>query len=204
MLVGIVGAVLALNCIDQTDIGQTRRPNRVRDTDNIKRIVVHKFGPEVDGEAITDVSVARKAFARRGMWRAGSYTAGKMAYHFLYDFNTGTIYQALPLDRVGVHAIGFNWDSVGVALIASRGESQVCSPDWQSFYDFLAQLRVGIMHDNGNFVHIHGHMELPGASRDPFKDCPGHGINLRQLRQTVYYRSAWVDHSLACYERKKQ
>lgn len=195
---GLVLSILAVQCIDQTDVGQTRRANRYRTVQQIDEIVLHRFGPEIDGKEIEGVADAVAAFDKRGQYNAGSYTAGKMAYHFLYDLDTGTVYQALELDRVGVHAIGWNTRSVGVALMATKDESLTCSEDWERFYDFMASLRAMLMHQSGNWVRIHGHTELPGAFVDPHKVCPGHGIRMRTFREKVYSRTALVSGSFDC------
>jgi hypothetical protein len=95
-------------------------------------------------------------------------TGGAVPYHFLVLID-GEVQQLLPLSVRGAHSKGYNHESIAVAVVGANLEHQ--KPlDMQ--LDSLVRL-VAILRGINGGLRIVGHTDLPGASADPNKVCPG-------------------------------
>ena len=98
-------------------------------------------------------------------------TGKRVPYHVLIlDDDKGTAQQLLPMSIRGSHARGYNRFSWAVAVV---GEGRPPSPPQR---ERLVQILAAWLPANGG-LRVKGHMELPGASADPNKSCPGPWIN---------------------------
>jgi hypothetical protein len=190
MLSIFLAATLSLgtiDCIDQTHWGQTSKQNRVRTLRGLDLLVLHRFGPEIDGQPVVNAKVAAEAFQKQGKRRAGWYTTGKSAYTYIYNAQRHEVYQALPWNRVGVHAKGYNYRSISVAVVDEYA-LMACGPDRNEFIEFLASVRAQMEDLGPRRVFVVGHTELPEASIDPHKTC-FEGALIYRLRKSVYQKS---------------
>jgi hypothetical protein len=122
------------------------------------------------------------AFGDRGLG-----TGGATPYHALIRRN-GTLDQMLRLSTRGAHATDvraepewYNWRSVAVAIAGNTDES----PPTQGQTDTLIRVVSELLPLCGELV---GHTDLPGASRDPHKRCPGRLIYLEDVQRVAVSR----------------
>lgn len=139
----------------------------------ITHLVIHrtdldKLDPEANPYPIPNNLLDGVALASR-FKHQGLGTAGCVPYHFLIRLNDAyTIEQMLPLSIRGAHAIGYNWRSIGVALV---GDFTKYAPA-PGQYDRLVSLVATLLPINGGLL-VGGHTDLPGAAGDARKVCPG-------------------------------
>jgi len=106
-------------------------------------------------------------------------TGGRPPYH-VHVFGDGRVEQVLPLTIRGSHARGFNWRSIGVAVIGNTDEREIGGVQ---LYSLIWVLRVLRPLNKG--LTISGHTELPGATSDPNKRCPGKYLSMEWVRASV-------------------
>lgn len=175
------------NRIAECDDGKLRP----RDISKLQKIIVHRIEEELGHDA---PSLA-KAFKDTTKFAAGSYTGGEMPYTFVLCTN-GVWEQALALGDIGPHAMRYNAEGVGLAIIGDFRHQIPTAVQWVALVEFCVML-VGW---RGQPVErcLFGHDELPGASSDPNKECPGKHIDMNELRNEV----RWTLTSQAVYELK--
>lgn len=151
---------------------------RPRDINRLRKVIVHRIEEEL-GE---DAPALAKAFKDTTKFAAGSYTGGEMPYSFVLCKN-GVWEQALQLGDVGPHAMRYNADGVGLAVIGDFRHQTPTAVQWIALVEFCTML-VGWM---GVPVEqcLFGHDELEGATKDPNKECPGKLIDMNELRNEV-------------------
>lgn len=125
-------------------------PNPVQDVD-------------LDGPTLVD------RFARSpAMPPAGLGTGGRAPYHILVRRDAAaTAEQLLPLTVQGCHSRGYNGRSWALAFV---GETPT-----DAQYRRIVEVSAILLPANGGLWNT-GHTELPGASGDPNKRCPGPGL----------------------------
>lgn len=121
---------------------------------------------ELDGTAIA------RAFADQQL-----RTGGDTPYHVLVRAD-GRVEQLLPLLVCGAHAVAHNWRSWGVAVAGNYDEVELPDRLWRVVVQTCATLALLTR-------SVNGHTELPGASSDPNKRCPGQYINMDWVRTAV-------------------
>ena len=157
--------------ISQCDDGKHRTRTPLLDIDTI---AVHRIGKSLGEDAITicrrftdDPEVAK-------------YTGGEVPYGWIIGAG-GIIWQCLPISEVGAHARRWNKQAVGVACIGDFRKHDMPGVQYDSLIKLLAALQFGFPRD----LAIKGHDELPGASADPNKKCPGDKLSMSNVRQSV-------------------
>lgn len=151
-----------------------------------RKVVVHRFGPTIQNRKLDNALDVAREFARVGKFEPGSYTGGRMAYHFVINAG-GKVYQALPLSTIGAHASGHNKDSWGVAVLQDLRHSEITYDAEAALMELCSALMIYSSLSLGSGgLHIHGHHELMGPqSPDPQKACPGGGVKLRDISDYV-------------------
>jgi hypothetical protein len=86
--------------------------------------------------------------------------------------------QALPLSIRGTHAIGINRESLAWVIIGEKRPASMRMLELAA--DAVAML---VLWTGG--AEIVGHMDIPGASKDPGKTCPRPTIDVAQFRLLV-------------------
>lgn len=150
----------------------------VRPLEEITHIIVHRIGKKL-GPSVPDIV---KSFADTSEFAAGSYTGGKMPYTFILD-EEGGVWQTLEVGDVGWHAKRWSKPGVGIACV---GDFRKYEPTFQQSYS-LSQLCTLLGYWLSDFQLV-GHTELPEASSDPEKKCPGHLLDMDELRSKVAVR----------------
>lgn len=150
-------------------ITQHRHPER---TENLlARLVVHRCSfaesPGVlrlaDGD-LTALQLAAR-FQVQDEYAPGWYTKGALPYTFLVLTN-GEVDQMLPVSAVSAHALRWNVPGVGMAVAGDFRSNKAPPEQWGAAMELAAYwARYGLA--------IFGHDELPFASSDMKKECPG-------------------------------
>jgi N-acetyl-anhydromuramyl-L-alanine amidase AmpD len=177
-----------VNVIKEVDDG---KPGP-RDILQLDTVAVHRVGKDMKfGIDLGDTAVeicAHFTGKVKQYPEVAKATGGQIAYTFMisgdhgdrgYD---GMIWQCLPLSDVGHHAKRFSKRAVGIAVI---GDPRVkpCSPKQYNSLIWLCSKIVSAIHQPPG--QVRGHMELPNASSDPTKECPGELLPMIEVRRDV-------------------
>lgn len=204
--VGYVGRVITVR--DLTDELVDKR-ERKRDLDALVRVVVHRidFSKDRGGdsrfkfwgvkpvprEALSGYHLAERFTDMRKVpagkrygdydWRdrPGNYTGGEIPYHFLVRTD-GTVDQCLELSEYGPHARRWSWTGVAVAVAGDfrTGKDHPTAHQVNTTARLCALFAAYL----GRKPHecVFGHTELPDASKDPAKACPGANLSPDHVR----------------------
>jgi N-acetyl-anhydromuramyl-L-alanine amidase AmpD len=147
-------------------------------------IIVHRIEPEL-GE---NTPALAKAFQDGREFQAGYYTGKQFPYHFVI-WRDGQIDQSLAILDTGPSAVAWNKRSISIATVGHfhKGEEPT-PPQWQSLVNLCALLAWWT-----KVYVLAGHTELPHATLDPFKSCPGSGLSMEDLRSAVTTRLVEID-----------
>lgn len=151
-----------------------------RSLGGITHIVVHRLGTSL-GTTAREVAAAFRDTSNH--WSAGSYTGGQVPYSLFIGQN-GDIEQLLELKDIGWHARRWSRPGIGIAVSGDfRTDEHPTPQQWESLVSVCAILGYWI-----RVYHLCGHDELPRASADPYKRCPGKNLNMDDLRDQVENR----------------
>lgn len=164
---------LCLNDITKTCRGK-RHISRL--LNGVDRIIIHRIGGTLGetGQEISDWFTTHEE----------GQTGLKTPYHFIIR-KDGTIDQLLALTKLAPHARRYNRTSVAIACIGDF-RRHVPTPEQIVSLERLCAIMSRFLRG----AQISGHTELPQASLDPKKVCPGKKLDLRQLRFAVAERLA--------------
>lgn len=175
-----------------------------RDMSLLDTIAVHRCGKDlkfnVDSGSTAEEVCAHFTGKDNKFPEMAKATGGEVPYSFMIGGNLGApeadgvIWQCLPLSDIGRHAARWNVRAVGVAVIADPRVRPCSDAQYASLVDLLTLLCLAIKQGPSC---IKGHMELPGASSDPTKVCPGPLLPLDVLRADVAKANADVAQQLA-------
>jgi len=184
---------------DQMDLYDLHVVNQIRSADDGRykallrpeKIVVHRVGPELDCR-VNDCHYCKTEYADTN--RSHSFalhtcrwfqthprigmTGGENPYHLIIDFDKTE--QVLCLDEGGAHARRWNSKSLAIAL---RGDFNYKHPtpyQKSALYQLCCLLSLYL-----GTIDIWGHTELPSATKDPMKRCPGGYLRMEQFREAV-------------------
>lgn len=103
-----------------------------------------------------------------------------MAYHFVIS-PIGVIEQALPIGKIGWHAMSWSKTRVGIACLGDFTKQAPSAEQWAAAHWLVTMLMVV----RGSGQNVTGHDELPGGSRDLTKRCPGDLWSMDDFRREV-------------------
>jgi hypothetical protein len=151
--------------------------DRVNKYEDIKAIVIHKTDLKnkteanpnpIPDEMLTAIELCTRFKNAPEPHPKGLGTGGRIPYHFLIRKNeNATIEQMLPLCARGAHCIGYNWRSVGVAVVGDFEQHLLLENQWKNLVKLCSILAVV----NGG-LDIIGHTQS-GGTWDANKKCPG-------------------------------
>lgn len=155
---------------------------RERDISSLRWFVVHRFGwidrnefgvngVSPDAEGVSDF-YAREPEASRA-------TGGKPPYTFIID-HFGTVEQVYPVGAITPHATRFNVSGVGVAVL---GDFRFVPPTDQQIKSLTELWSLFVSAWPG--MSIVGHTDLPNATKDVRKVCPGRNMDLVKIDTTA-------------------
>jgi hypothetical protein len=180
--------------------------HRRRDAHAIKRIAVHRCGVDLVWSNLIgyDAITICDAFADRDPhWvdTVAKATRCEIPYTLMLGGNLGpdeydgVIWQTLPMLEIGAHARRWNHVAIGVAVIADPRVRPLSDKQHANLVELLSDLTQAfkidpLAIDDDGSPFLAGHTELPGASKDPNKQCPGKYLPMANLRQQVAEASA--------------
>jgi hypothetical protein len=154
-----------MEILNRTELGKDCKN---RQLGLISRVIVHRNSV---GENVDEIY---KFFKENP-----NYTGGKIPYHF-FVYKDGTIVQTIPLSKIGFAALAAN---AGGIQVCGVGDFRTLAPSvkqYESILWIVTQLCKWI----GRPVAF-GHDEIPEAMGDEKKVCPGHLINMNEVRKFV-------------------
>lgn len=135
------------------------------------RLAIHRT------EAGTDAASIARTYREHPQARA--VTAGQMPYTFVVT-RGARVEQALPLHEHGPHARAWSDSSIGIGCIGDFRTEAIGMDQFNALVRLCAHLCRWL-----GAVEVFGHDEMPGASRDAGKECPGRYINMASLREQI-------------------
>lgn len=165
-IVSVIGEILKINtAARRRSIGQ------------VKHLVVHRN------------SIAKDPIEMAQRFRDPSLkTGGAFPYHFLV-LDDETVYQCLPLTKIGEAAKGLNTSGIQLCAIGDFRKSPPSAKQYSTLVDLAALL-------SGAATDILGHTERTGHSLDPNKICPGKHLSLDKFRADVEKRRTVLPRNL--------
>lgn len=151
-----------------------------RPLSRIEGVVVHRIEVSQEDKSFADTPADIDRFFHQhpiGM----KATGGDMPYPILVDA-IGVVTQTLPLRVCSPHAVAKNPTTIGVACIGDFRDREPAAAQWQALLHACALL---CQQFSLPVEQVFAHDELPGASRDPDKICPGDGLPVTRLRQEL-------------------
>lgn len=128
---------------------------------------------------ISDYDLAGTELAKRFRENPHLGTGQRVPYHLTITTG-GQVEQLLPLNRRGAHARGVNWCSWAVTAIGDTDQREMHGKQWEPLIE-----TVRLMRDLCPNAEIVGHTDIPGASGDPNKRCPGRYLSMEAVRRAV-------------------
>jgi hypothetical protein len=161
--------------------GKTDRANyKQRGLESIDGVMIHRVGKDhatgADfGDTAEDIC---RAFTEGP---AARYTGHKIPYTFVIEAG-GRVAQTLPLSWVGPHALRKSPKWVSVAFI---GDFRSHPPTNEQIVSgvILGRMLLGTL--ALPVQAIKGHTQVPGATADKKKECPGKRFNLYEFKSAV-------------------
>lgn len=193
------------NLVARVDDGRERALDRTK----LQRFVVHRIDFSKDNggdywhgvrpvprDVLDGIELAQRfrdtrrvpaGDRRSSEWRdrPGVATGGENPYTFLGRY-PGSVDQMLRVTDYGPHARRWSWTGVSYAVSGDfrvRPGNTPHAGQWQDLVEMAALFRSWL----GGSVRdvIHGHDELPHASHDASKECPGLFLDMHRLRWEV-------------------
>ena len=140
---------------------------------DIKKIVVHHSGSRVlkgmDNPALVEFRHKLRGFDEIG-------------YHYIIGngklTNDGEVYVGRDVEKVGAHAYGHNYDSIGIALI---GNFNFEHPTEKQRENLIKLIRDKSKRYNILLEEVYGHRELDNTETE----CPGRNFDMDKLREEL-------------------
>jgi hypothetical protein len=115
--------------------------------------------------------------------RPGAYTGGEIPYCFLGKYEGG-IDQMIPISHYAPHARRWSWSGISYAVAGDfRERDDPTENQWRDVVDIGALCVSWLQRPVNECVFAHD--ELPAASKDPDKRCPGGRLDLDRLRLAI-------------------
>lgn len=178
-----------INIIEAADDGKYKKLIKP------EKVLIHRIGPKLNcnskecdycesANAITNsehnfglhVSKWFQYHPRIGL------TGGESPYHFVIDYCK--TFQCLSLKDCGVHARRWNTKAIAIAV---RGDFNHEHPN--AYQKYAVDLLSASLCRYIGAVDVWGHTELPEATKDPMKRCPGPYMYMNNRRIAV--RQLW-------------
>lgn len=147
--------------------------HRDRDLGKADRLIFHKIHESLGNDAPS----ISKSFRNKKKFAAGYYTNGEMPYAIVIPTN-GNIELALEIGDWGPHAARWNAQGIGVAVIGDFTKHKPTEAQVKSSVELSTFFGMWF-----GGVNSFGHTELPGASSNPKKVCPGEHFPMDFIRK---------------------
>lgn len=151
-----------------------------REIGEIRGVMLHRVGKDYQtgadfGDTAEEIC---QAFTEGP---AARYTGHKLPYSFIVE-EGGRVAQCLPVTWVGPHALKKSVDWLSVAFIGDFRDSEPSEAQNVSG-TILVRGLLGMI--GKGIAAIEGHTNVPGATGDPRKQCPGKGLNLHEVKRAI-------------------
>ena len=165
---------------DLTDILMVRHPysRRRRRTRTISEILVHRFGPSIEGRWVRGAVDLADEFAKVAELRA-EFSGGRV--YDLVVTSEGAVEQWIPLSEYGAHALDLSATTVGIAVLGDFRREAPTEPQWSALVWCVGMLRGAYQ------CGVTGHGNRPAGTRDREKLvggvrwCPGELLDVDRL-----------------------
>ncbi len=152
----------------------------------INKIIVHHTGSEKLGGFDNPILIKLRHKYLRGFDDIG--------YHYIIGNGVltkdGKVYEGRDIEKIGAHALGYNDNSIGIALIGNFEESEPSERQWQSLVKLISRncriFQIPVRWDHSS---IYGHNELERSETK----CPGKFFDMNKLRRDVLEYTAMED-----------
>lgn len=171
---------LVRNLIKQVNDGR----KRLLDPTKVNKLIIHRVGKNLKAKRPVDWGDGATEIIPRLMSEAGKSLGYQVPYTFFIR-EDGGIEQTLGLYEYGPHAAKFNATGIGIAVI---GDPRVKEPTVEQYKSLIWVCAVIADVTGIPISNIYGHTELPNASRDPTKECPGKHLPMDRLKHDVRAR----------------
>jgi hypothetical protein len=161
----------------------TQHRERTRSENLLTRVALHRCSfadsalPIYCADGDLDGLALAARFAVTDKYAPGWYTKGTLPYTFLVRA-AGDIDQLLPVSAVSAHALRWNVPAIGIAIVGDFRKKEMPEVQRNSLLEF-----VGLWARYG--LSVFGHDELPFASSDINKRCPGGRFSLEKFRREL-------------------
>lgn len=142
---------------------------------DIKFLIIHRI--EINHADYSPDASGVTCFFETGP--GGEYTGGKMPYHYVID-QAGETIQCVEHSVSTPHARSYNPKSIGIAVY---GDFRKEPPTHAQLFALVKLLTT--LADCYPHARIAGHTELPNASSDPNKECPGKYLPVGRIKTLV-------------------
>ena len=180
--------------IDQVSDGRAQW----RSINRVVGLMVHRCGVNSRTGAVIgyDAPAICDAFTGRApRWRdVAKATNGQNPYTFYIGGNLGPaeldgkVWQALPLDEIGHHALGCSADHIGIALIGDFRVGPASDRQWSAAVDLCADLCLMLslpprhVVGHGEMTQAHKGIKAPGQPGA----CPGDLLVMDAFRERIH------------------
>jgi len=153
---------------------------RQRDPNLITHCVIHRSGPwpaaygdPQDAQDLVNIFCHKE--------EVGKYVGYKMPYTFVLNPHNRVVYQSNYITAVTPHAKSQNKTGIGIAILQDLRNEALTPEAYVTLVKFCAYLRQ----TTGLDLTVAGHTDLPGATDDPDKECPGKMLDCARLDEDV-------------------
>ena len=98
-----------------------------------------------------------------------------IGYHF-YIRKDGSIYRGRPENTVGAHAVGANYNSIGICFEGNFSKEEMGQPQLKAGQELIAYLK-----EKYNISKVVGHRDIDNS------ECPGNNFPMDELRKSGSY-----------------
>lgn len=144
----------------------------------IEGVTAHRIGKEL---GLTGQEVIASFSNTSTKFSAGSYTGGRVPYTFLVRPD-GQVDQMLALYDIGPHALRWSSRAIGLACSGDFRKHRPTAEQWLAASQIATAIRMWI----GPTCWIEGHTDLPDATKDKTKECPGKLWDMHAFRGEVH------------------
>lgn len=159
---------MSVRVTDRDEAGLPPSDANYRPTSAVVGVTVHYSTGEERG-----APEARRWWRNIWSYHVGTRRYDDVAYHFGIDMRTGEVLEGRPVNRVGAHSSGHNYQWLGVCFLGDddAGYQDVSDAAWTSFWRLLTQLE----RDLGRGLRLETH-RVQKERQGGGTACPGNEI----------------------------
>ena len=175
-----------VNIVDEVADGRIKR----LDPSRVNKLIIHRVGVNLKAKPPVNWGNSARDIAPHFLGSAKPDAGKNLGHEIPYTFFVtpdGVVEQTLHLYDYGPHASRYNSTGIGIAVI---GDFRVVPPTEEQYKSLVWLCAVVCDSTDIKSGDIYGHTDLPNASRDPTKVCPGDKLSISKLRHDVRLRKS--------------